>query len=732
MTAMPAVIRRSLLWAFVATALVVTAAISAGWVLFWLDLKPDEFPGVAPSMEARVPLVIMTTAFAVIFCSMLVRTLFRRFVEMPWRLAEDVRLLLPQSDRRLEPYGGPELQAVAAAVNELAALRQSLEDDVTQRIGDAMRAVEEEKNRLAALMSELTQSVVVCNLDGRILLYNSRARVQFRALSQAPLAGGGEILGLGRSIYAVFERELITHALESIQARLKRQGQQAVSNFVTTTRGGQLLRVQMAPVFAASTAVAGEGEKTELRAITGYVLMLDNITVMFDKESKRDELLQSLTEGNRAALGNIRAAIEMLIDIPDMEGEQRDRFLRIIADEAARMSRQLDQSSTDFVDALKARWPLEEMRGSDLIAAAARHIDTAVKLPVRIEEVDEAVWLKVDSFSVLQMLTYLAARLSDEYEVRDVRFRLARDGRLAHIDLCWHGATMSTETVMGWEMEPMHFAGQKSPLTVREVIERCNGEIWFQRERVSHLAFFRIVLPAAVPTEELDAAAYLRAESRPDYYDFNLFERTERSHALDDCKLSEIAYTVFDTETTGLDPSSGDEIIQIGATRILNGKLLRQEYFDQLIDPQRNLPATSTAVHGITPDMLVGQPAIDRVLPAFHAFAEETVLIAHNAAFDMRFLQLKEERTGCRFNQPVLDTLLLSAVIHPNQETHRLEAIAERFGIPVIGRHTAMGDAIVTGEVFLRMIPLLADKGIVTLRQAIDASQATYYARIDY
>jgi DNA polymerase III subunit epsilon len=662
---------------------------------------------------------------------MLVRTLFSRCVEMPWRLAEDVRLLLPQSERRLEPYGGPELQAIAAAVNDLAALRQSLERDVTQRIGDAMRAVEEEKNRLAALMSELTQSVVVCNLDGRILLYNSRARLQFRALSQAPLAGGGEILGLGRSIYAAFERELITHALESIQSRNKRQAQQAVANFVTTTKSGQLLRVQMAPVFApGSTQEAAD--RADLRNITGYVLMLDNITAMFDKESKRDELLQSLTEGNRAALGNIRAAIEMLIDIPDLEAEQRDRFLQVIADEAARMSQRVEQSSTEFVDALKARWPLEEMRGSDLIAAAARHIESTIKLPARIEEVDDAVWLKVDSFSVLQMLTYLASRLSDEYEVRDVRLRLAHEGRLAHLDLCWHGATMSTETVMGWEMEPMHFAGRKSPLTVREVIERCDGEIWFQRERVSHLAFFRIVLPTAMPQEELDSAAYLRAESRPDYYDFNLFERSERSHALDDLKLSEIAYTVFDTETTGLDPSNGDEIIQIGATRIVNGKLLRQEYFDQLIDPKRNLPATSTAVHGITPQMLVGQPPIDQVLPAFHAFAEETVLVAHNAAFDMRFLQLKEERTGCRFDQPVLDTLLLSAVIHPNQESHRLEAIAERFGIPIIGRHTALGDSIVTGEVFLRMIPLLADKGIVTLRQAIDASQATYYARIDY
>jgi len=120
------------------------------------------------------------------------------------------------------------------------------------------------------------------------------------------------------------------------------------------------------------------------------------------------------------------------------------------------------------------------------------------------------------------------------------------------------------------------------------------------------------------------------------------------------------------------------------------------------------------------------------VLPAFHAFAYDTVLVAHNAAFDMRFLQLKEQPSGLVFDHPVLDTLLLSAVVHPGQDTHRLEAIAERFGVTVIGRHTALGDAIVTAEIFVRLLPLLAEKGIHTLGQARAAAQQTFYARIKY
>ena len=100
--------------------------------------------------------------------------------------------------------------------------------------------------------------------------------------------------------------------------------------------------------------------------------------------------------------------------------------------------------------------------------------------------------------------------------------------------------------------------------------------------------------------------------------------------------------------------------------------------------------------------------------------------------WDRRFLQLAEPDSGVRFEQPVLDTLLLSAVVHPQQDNHSLEAIAQRLGVTVLGRHTALGDAMVTAEVFMKMLPLLRDLGIETLGQALAASQETYLARVQY
>ena len=712
--------------AIVAVAALVVGVLAGTSVALWQDLSPEERAVLVPILNPRLGLLIMIGLVGAGAAAVFMKSFAQQSIEAPALLADEIGLLVgTDPSRRLKPAGSPELQRIAEAVNGLADQRQSLQEDVESRIREARLSVEEERNRLAALMSELNQSVVVCNLDGRILLYNSRARLQFKALSDAPsAAGGGEIIGLGRSIYLVFERNLIVHALESIQERIRRQSSRPLANFVTTTRAGQLLRVQMAPVMS---TVEGDAEGT----VSGFVLMLDNITRNFESETRRDQLLHSVTEGSRSSLANLRAAAEML-EYPDLEPELKDRFLKVIRDEVQAMSGRLEETPNAFADSLKTRWPLDDMHGADLIAAAQRRVENKVGLPTKLEDVDPAVWVKVDSFSLLQAIGYLASRLSDEFEVREVRFRLSSAGRLAHLDLIWSGQAMSTETVMSWELEPMSFAGESSPLTVRDVIARHDGEIWLQREKAQHRAFFRFLLPSALPQEEVEPAAYLKGDSRPEYYDFDLFKQTEVSHELDDRLLSELAFTVFDTETTGLNPSEGDEIIQIGATRIVNGKLLRSESFDQLVDPLRELPEASTKIHGITPEMLVGQPTMAKVLPAFHAFAADTVLVAHNAAFDMRFLQMKEQGTGIRFEQPVLDTLLLSAVIHPSQESHRLEAISERMGVNIMGRHTAIGDAIVTGEVFLRMIPLLAEMGIRTLGEARRASEKTYYARVKY
>jgi len=651
------------------------------------------------------------------------------------RLMEKVTLLTvagqsQQIDTRAE---SPALQRLGDAINALAADRDLWRDGVQAQVDQASQSIQQERNRLAALMSELSQGVVVCNMDGRIVLFNNRARLTFRLMSGgSSAAGGAEWMGIGRSIYAVLDRPLVAHALENLRQRMARGARQPSTQFLTSTASGQLLRVHMAPVRAGDDieTSAGVGGVD----IHGFVLTLDNVTHSFEADSQREQLMLSLAEASRASLAKVQSAIDLLI-LDDLAPEARLKSLHAVREEVSAMGLRITDLVARSTETLKTRWPLEDMLGADLVLAAQRRIAEHCNRDmgdVVLDTVDPKVWLKVDSFGVLQVLTYLASRLFDEFELRFVQLRLAQVDDKVHLDLVWTGQAMSTETVMSWELDPMHLGRDHSPLTVRDVMDRHGGVMGFERERTLHQAFFRLVLPRAGAQEGIEAAHVLSQDSRPEYYDFDLFQMAESHHALDDRPLKSLSYTVFDTETTGLNPSQGDEIIQIGATRIVNGKLLRQDAFEQLIDPGRTISAESIPIHGITPGMVQGQPRIAQVLPTFHAYASDTVLVAHNAAFDMKFLQLKERSTGLRFDQPVLDTLLLSAVIHPNQASHRLEAIAERMNITVLGRHTALGDAMVTAEVFLRMIPLLAEMGIHTLGQAREVAQKTYYARLKY
>lgn len=214
---------------------------------------------------------------------------------------------------------------------------------------------------------------------------------------------------------------------------------------------------------------------------------------------------------------------------------------------------------------------------------------------------------------------------------------------------------------------------------------------------------------------------------RPCTYDFQLLYRQQKSSPMDMRDLSELTYTVLDLETTGLDPLGGDEIVSVSAVRIFNARIVPGESFDRLVNPNRSIGPESIRVHGITDEMVVNQPAIEQVLSHFWGFAKDSVLVAYCADFDLTFLQLKEQNIGLKFENPVLDVLLLSLYVHPGQKDHSLEAIASRLGTRVYPRHTSMGDALTTAEIFVQLIALLKNQGVNTLQEARAVTEQVKY-----
>ena len=166
----------------------------------------------------------------------------------------------------------------------------------------------------------------------------------------------------------------------------------------------------------------------------------------------------------------------------------------------------------------------------------------------------------------------------------------------------------------------------------------------------------------------------------------------------------------------------GDEIISIAGVRVDQGQMDKNDTFSRLVNPSMTIPRNSIRYHGITDDMVAGEKGLADVLPAFKTYVGASILVAHNADFDMKFLRLKEEALGIRFENLVLDTLLLSVFLEHESQNHSLDAIAERMGINIEGRHTALGDSFATAEVLVRMFDMLEARGITTLRQAVDAS----------
>ena len=225
------------------------------------------------------------------------------------------------------------------------------------------------------------------------------------------------------------------------------------------------------------------------------------------------------------------------------------------------------------------------------------------------------------------------------------------------------------------------------------------------------------------------SGARLSIHGHADLYDFSVFERTERHVLPSDraCRLDGLTLVSLDTETTGLRPEDDHEIVSLAGVKILGGTVRRRQVFDALVNPGRAVPAESSSLHGITDQMVAGAPPIDVVLPAFERFVRGAALVGHEIWFDLRFLSRAADRIGLpvpSVAHPILDVVLLSQAVHPEESLHSLEAIAARLGVVIQGRHSALGDALAAAEIFVRLLPLLERRGIVTLGQALDAARA--------
>ncbi len=600
----------------------------------------------------------------------------------------------------------------AAAVSVRAPLLGSLPEDcdaVVTALRSARREahkraqsesahLDAQKTWLESVLQGLSEGVFVCNPQHRIMLYNSAAV----ALLDAP-----DRIGLGRSLGDLINITPLRHSLNRLQHRHAQNPDAPVelsAPFVCAEANGErLLHGRMALL----TDPGG--------AATGYLVTLVDISGELALLAKGDGVRRALTRDLRGMVGNLRAAAETMAAYPEMERADRDAFEKVILDESARISATIDELGREIRGHMLGRWPMADIESNDLVRFIDQTLDGS---GIRATLVGMPLWLHGDSLSLIHAMTFLIRKLSEATGATEFEVEPMLGDKRVYLDLVWRGAPVPEAELESWLDLPCsdEIAGTR----LRDVLERHGSEPWSKASGRAGYALLR--LPLLAPHRPQFVPQQARLPARPEFYDFGIMQAHQADEELAGRRMRDLDYVVFDCEMTGLQPGQGDEIIQIGAVRVVKGRVLTGEAAEWLVNPGRPIPPGSIKFHGLTDADVAGKPSIREVLPEFRAFVGDAVMVAHNAAFDMKFLSMKERVTGVKFDNPLLDTMMVSSMLDGGEDDHSLDALCDRYGIAITGRHTALGDTIGTADLLLKLIDRLEAKGLARFGEVMKAS----------
>ncbi len=633
---------------------------------------PDGY--VTAGLVGTLGLLGLTAWVALLFDENVARPILGLAADLQTRAAADI------GGKPIEERPARYLGALAPSANAINAALEGARRARVQAVEAETRLIAREKAMFAALLRDLAEGVVVINPKRRIMLYNRAA--------QELLDG----LGLDRPLDAAIRSEPLDQAIERLAARGDSGDTKAEPFLVADASGTRFLLGQVTPV-------SNEDEPL------GHVLILRDATEDLEAHAERDHLFNTLMEQVRRPASAMGSILELLLSGEEVDPQTRATFDAGLRQELGKLYRTLRELEERHEAATTRHWPMARVTDGDILdALQARGV-----IPIRTEP--SGLFADCDGYAIFMLLANVLDGLTSSGSRSGFRLRSeAREGETWFI-LSWQGDMVPDGLLQDWLAQPL--SDGYGRYSGRDALTGHRTDIWAERSAEGP----RIVLPLPAA----DTRALSPVQARPEFYDFNL---SSTSGDLGDRPLSALTFVVFDTETTGLAPRGGDEIIQIAAVRIVNGRILTGEVFDTLIDPARPIPAASTAVHRITDAMVDGAPTARDAIPAFHDFCTDAVLVAHNAPFDLAFLQEKEAETGRRFDMPALCTVLLSAALFDHTGNHTLDALSDRLGVVIApeDRHTALGDAKATAEVFLKLMRLLEDTGVRTLDEAVAAS----------
>lgn len=678
-------------------------AFTLSGIAVWQGAADRATLGAYLSIAFLIVLALAAIAFG-IFSARLLRPLVHLRAELAMRAQARV-------DRPIEVASGHWLEGLPAAAEALRKALQTARGETERVVATATQRAEEQKSRLEAILLDLSEGVIVCNLAHRILLYNQAA---------VRILGAPDALGLDRSLFALLTLEPILHTLELLQAdATARETDCDAASGRGPAGDGMTRRLVCGTVDRESLLQARLSlVRDSSGSVSGYVLTFADIAGDLESLAQREKLLREVTQEWRRPLASLTAAAEMLAEHETLSAGERAQLETVVGKEVRAINQHFGELTRRYDRLAAGSWPLADIHSVDLFHVISRHLaetDGLVVTPVGVP-----VWVFADSHLLMLALEYVIRAIAAYTGKRDFDLGVVPGRAHGYVEVAWSGHPIPSTVVEAWLVEPL--PGAVGNRTLRDMIEQHGSELWSQTLPEGR-ACLRLPL-RAVERAAHPASPGERTERVPpwsEFYDFDLFRGS--SEAFNDAPLRKLTFVVFDSEATGLRPNEGDELVSIGAVRVVNGRVLTGETFDRLINPGRSIPAATTRIHGITADMVRDKPPASVVVSQFKGFVGDAVLVAYNAAFDMAFLHRGAKAAGIAFSNPVLDALLLSVYLQEDISDFSLTAAAGRMGIEVVGRHTALGDAMVTAAIFVKLLDLLEARAITTFGQALRISK---------
>ncbi|MEM0899061.1 MAG: exonuclease domain-containing protein [Pseudomonadota bacterium] len=555
-------------------------------------------------------------------------------------------------------------------------------------VNDAVQSAAVQKSRLEALLQEMHHGVIICSLSGRVSLYNRHALRILQVNEYTTSDGDSEpvligTLGLGRDLFNIVERRPFGSVIDTLMGA---ENPENALPIVFSTRDMSV------------TMCGHVSLHYEQNQVAGMTIVFDDVTDELAAGLERDRLLREASDGLGSCLAN-----DSLDDMRAAVSTARDK---------------LETASNSI---LASAWPTRDISAKRLFRGTLKALED-LTLPITTS--GESVVINGDSATLIALLRKLTIDGVLETRPASIELRAEAEGfrRTLSIEL-----KSPKNTSQNWLEKSMSDNADEMTafLSGAAILERHRAKI----ESTDENGHFTITLDfpanASLRSDTRTAEALKPRDPRPEFYDFEIFG-SKRMNTLNDVPLRDLYCVVFDCEMTGLDPRAGHEIVSIAGVRIVNGRVLSGEVFDQLVNPGKPIPPASTAIHHISDEMVFDAPKIPQVLRSFHSFAHDQVLIAHNAAFDMAFIAKKENAARVKFDHTVLDTVLLAAHLNGTSDSLTLDALANRYKItiPEEKRHTALGDAVATAKVFCKMIKPLESAGVRTVGDALEVSKA--------